>query len=74
MRRNIAEPFDAGGFEGDVWIQAPGHRLVDDRLPLLLQQRNQLPLRLNIPPHPPVHISSGSGQSQVCARGEGEES
>ena len=56
MGWDVAEPFDAGGFEGDVRIQASSHRLVDDRLPLLLQQRNQLPLRLNIPPHPPVHI------------------
>ena len=56
MLRHVAEPLDAGGLEADVGIEAAGHGLVDDRLLLLLQQRNQLPLRTHIPPNAPVHV------------------
>ena len=43
MRRDIAEPVDAGGFEGHVRIEAAGDGLVDDRLLLLVQQLDQPP-------------------------------
>ena len=56
MLRHVAEPLDARGLEADVGIEAAGHGLVDDRLLLLLQQRNQLPLRAHIPPNAPVHM------------------
>ena len=56
MLGHIAEPLDAGRLEADVGIEAAGDGLVDDRLLLLLQQRNQLPLRAHIPPNATVHV------------------
>ena len=44
MLRNVAEPGDAGGLEGDVGVEAAGDGAVDDGLLLLVQQPNQLPL------------------------------
>src|SRR5690606_13705336 len=44
MLGNVAEPGDAGGFEGDVGVEAAGDGLVDDGLLLLPQQRNHPPL------------------------------
>ena len=44
MLRDVAEPGDAGGLEGDVGVEAAGDGAVDDGLLLLVQQPNQLPL------------------------------
>ena len=44
MLRNIAEPGDAGGLEGDVGVEAAGDGAVDDGLLLLVQQPDQLAL------------------------------
>ena len=44
MRRDVAEPGDAGGLEWDVGVEAAGDGAVDDGLLLLVQQPNQLPL------------------------------
>ena len=43
-RRDVAEPGDAGGLEGDVGVEAAGDGAVDDGLLLLVQQPDQLPL------------------------------
>src|ERR1017187_7036364 len=56
MLRDVAEPGDAGGFEGDVWIQTPRDGAVDDGLLLLVEQRHQLLLRSNRPLNPPVCV------------------
>jgi hypothetical protein len=46
---------DAGGFEGDVGVEAAGDSAVDDGLLLLVEQRDEL-LRPNRPLNPPVRI------------------
>src|ERR1017187_2223219 len=56
MLRDVAEPGDAGGFEGDVGIQAARDGAVDDGLLLLVEQRHQLLLRPNRPLNPPVRV------------------
>ena len=56
MLWHVAEPLDAGGLEADVGIEAAGDGLVDDPLLLLLQQRNERPLRAHIPPNAPIHV------------------
>ena len=45
MRRHIAKPVDAGGFEADIGVEAARHGSVDDDLLLLVQQFDQPPLR-----------------------------
>ena len=54
MLRNVAEPGDAGGFEGDGGVEAAGDGAVDDGLLLLVEQRDHLPLRPDRPLQPPV--------------------
>src|SRR5947207_9042099 len=54
MPRNIAEPGDAGGFEGDGGVEAAGDGAVDDGLLLLVEQRDHLPFRPDRPLQPPV--------------------
>ena len=53
MRRNLAEPFDAGILHGRVGIQALGDGVADERGALLLQQLDQplllLHQRINLP-------------------------
>ena len=56
MLRNVAEPLDAGGLEADVGVKAAGDGLVDDGLPLLLQQRDKPPLGGDVPPDAPVNV------------------
>ena len=48
MRGDVAEPLDAGGLEGDVGVEAAGDGAVDDGLPLLLQQRDELLLGADV--------------------------
>ena len=50
MRWHIAEPFDPRRLGADVGIEAAGDGLVDDGLLLLLQQRNQLLLGVDVAP------------------------
>lgn len=54
MLRNIAEPVDAGGLEADIRIKPPRHRPMDDGLLLLLKERDEFLLGLDIPPNLPV--------------------
>jgi len=43
MLRYIADPVDAGGFEGRIGVEAAGHGPVDDGLLLLVQYLDQPP-------------------------------
>src|SRR5581483_1649811 len=54
--RHVAQPLHAGGFETNVGVEAAGDGAVDDRLLLLLQQLDQLLLRADVPPNPPVLV------------------
>src|SRR5665811_530205 len=56
MRRDVAQPLDAGGLEGDGGVEAAGDGAVDDGLLLLLQQLYQLLLGPDIPLYPAIHI------------------
>ena len=56
VRWDVAEPFDAGGFEGDVGVEAAGDGAVDDGLPLLLQQRDELLLGGDVAADAVVHV------------------
>src|SRR5262249_289573 len=47
MFRDLAEPGDAARFELDVWIETACNGAVDDRLLLLVEQRDELPLGSN---------------------------
>ena len=49
---DVAEPVDAGGFEGGVGVEAAGHGPVDDGLLLLVQHLNQPPSIANEPADP----------------------
>ncbi len=49
MRRNIAQPWGARGFEGNGWIKTTGDGAVDDGLFLFIQQSDGLALRLYRP-------------------------
>ncbi len=44
MLRNIAEPGNAGGFEGHGRVKPSGNSTVDDDLLLFVEQRNHLAL------------------------------
>jgi hypothetical protein len=52
MLGHIAEPFDAGGLHGGVWVQAFGDGVGDDGLAFFFQQFNQPPLL----PHQRVNL------------------
>ena len=42
MRRDIAKPLNARGFKADIGVKPASHGVVDDGLPLLLQQPGKL--------------------------------
>ena len=42
MLWHVAQPLHAGGLQLHVGVQAPGHGLVDDGLPLLFQEGDEL--------------------------------
>ena len=56
MLRNVAEPVDAGGLEGDVGVKAAGDGVVDDGLLLLLQQGDELALSVDVEADAPVGV------------------
>ena len=56
MGGDVAEPLDAGGLEGDVGVEAAGDGAVDDGLPLLLQQRDELLLGADVAADAVVHV------------------
>ena len=56
MFRHVAEPFDAGGLEADVGVEAAGNGAVDDGLLLLLQQLDQFLLGADVAPDAPVGV------------------
>ena len=48
MLRHLPQPLHPGGFEPDAAVQAPRDGLVDQCLPLLLQQRDEPLLGLDV--------------------------
>jgi len=71
MVRNVAEPRDAGGFEGDRGVEAAGDGAVDDGLLLLVEQRDHLPLRPDRPLQPPVRpVQKPHNRRLLVRRGE----
>jgi hypothetical protein len=65
--RHIAEPVDARGHEADTWIDAASDGAMDNRLLLLVQQRDQLLLGSDVAPDTPVHCSDKThDQSLFC--------
>ena len=48
--RHIPQPLNSGGLEPDTGIQAPGDGLVDQCLPLILQQGDEPLLARDVPP------------------------
>ena len=54
MLWNVAEPGDAGGFEGNGGFEATGDGAVNDGLLLLIEQRDHLPLCPDRPFQSPV--------------------
>ena len=74
MLRHVAKPLDAGGLESDVGVEAAGDGLVDDGLPLLLQQRDELLLGADVRPDAPVHVIQVADDGCLLGDGwEGEE-
>src|SRR5947207_10065238 len=57
MLWDVAEPGDAGGFEGGGGVEAASDGAVDDGLFLLVEQRDHLPLRPDRPLQPPVRVA-----------------
>ena len=72
MRRDVAEPVDAGGFEGDVGVEAAGDGAVDDGLPLLLQQRDELLLGGDVAADTGRPRGLGSARWRAARRAVGE--
>src|SRR5882672_10986121 len=71
MLRNIVEPGNAGGFDGDRGIEAAGDGAMDDCELLLVQQRDHLPLRPDCPLQPPVHpVQKSHNCRLLCDWGE----
>ena len=70
MSWDVAEPGDAGGFEGDVGVKAAGDGAVDDGLLLLVEQGDQLPLRPNRPLNPPARVVEKRTMAS-CSSGNG---
>jgi hypothetical protein len=58
--RYVAEPVDAGGFEGDIWVQTPGHGPVDDGLLLFIQYLDKPPPVADEEAHSPVQSADES--------------
>src|ERR1035437_5571346 len=56
MPWDVAEPGDAGGFEGDGGVEATGDGPVDDGLLLLVEQRDDLPLGPDRTIQPPIRV------------------
>ena len=56
MLRHVAEPLHARGLEADVGIEAAGDGAVDDGLLLLVQERDQLSLGVDVAPDAPVGV------------------
>ena len=74
MPWNVAEPGDAGGFEGNRGIEAASNRAVDNGLLPLVEQCDNLSLRPNRPLQPPVRpiqkMQSSSRQTDEAPRGK----
>ena len=73
MRGDVAEPLDAGGLEGDVGVEAAGDGAVDDGLPLLLQQRDELLLGADVASDAVVDVVEVADDGALFGEGwEGE--
>jgi hypothetical protein len=49
MRRNIAQPANAGGFEADVRVETAGDSVLNDRLLLLFEELDEPLFRTDQP-------------------------
>jgi hypothetical protein len=78
MRRDVAEPVDAGGFQGGVGVEALGDGAGDEGLALLGQPVQQRALLLDQPVdarrflvqkprYQPLRVERGSGISMVTS-------
>ena len=73
MGGDVAEPLDAGGLEGDVGVEAAGDGAVDDGLPLLLQQRDELLLGADVAADAVVDVVEVADDGALFGEGwEGE--
>ena len=73
MGGDVAEPLDAGGLEGDVGVEAAGDGAVDDGLPLLLQQRDELLLGADVASDAVVDVVEVADDGALFGEGwEGE--
>ena len=73
MGGDVAEPLDAGGLEADVGVEAAGDGAVDDGLPLLLQQRDELLLGADVAADAVVDVVEVSDDGALFGEGwEGE--
>src|SRR5262245_34157353 len=57
MLRHISQPLRARGLEADVGIETTGDGAMDDGLPLLLQQLDQLLFGADVALDPAVHVT-----------------
>ena len=73
MHRDVAEPGDAGGLEGDVGVEAAGDGAVDDGLLLLIQQPNQLPLGADPAVDLPVRVVQKPHDGRLFVQGRQED-
>ena len=69
MLRHVAEPLDAGGLETDVGVEAAGDGAVDDGLPLLLQQRDELLLGADVSSDAVVDVIEVSDDGALFGEG-----
>ena len=69
MGGDVAEPLDAGGLEGDVGVEAAGDGAVDDGLPLLLQQRDELLLGADVAADAVVDVVEVSDDGALFGEG-----
>ena len=56
MRRHVAQPVNAGGFEADVGIEPARDGVLHDGLPLLLQQPDERFLAVDVAAHLPIGV------------------
>ena len=74
MRRHIPQPLDAGGLVGRVGlagadVDPAGDGLVDDGLPLLLQQRDQPLLGADVAPNAPLGMVEEASDGGLFGEG-----
>ena len=69
MLRHVTKPLHARGFQADVRTEAAGDRTVDDGLPLLVQERDQLPLAIDTAPDATVGVVEEANDGRTFGPG-----